>query len=496
MRNIIDALNDHKGCWPLLVVPLVVVVVVVVGGRVLFRFFVHADCGWDASIQTWVDENGNGVWDLEEPPLENVQIYIDGSLDGQANKDRPQSRSDWNGRARISVFLAGCPPDVQFEIYTEPPPGYQLVTEAYIQVQDAYEENGQTFSFGFAREPGFPTPTPYVPGLTCKTYEQEAKEIVAAPDGSVWALFRDGIAWYDPVRDSWQEFEISAGSVGNHVALGDDNVIWVHGYGGATRFQDFTWTHYEGADRLAGSVPSFGTTPNGDVWFVNVSRSNRLASFNPETDSWKLYCGGYDIFCQEDVPVRAATDGSIWLAAFDKRAELELDVQDDTINWISFRPHTISKDTIDSMPIPKGDIVDAEIAPDGTIWVAYTFGLVHLDPVTEKWQVYESNPTSRALYEWPNDLAVAPDGSIWIASGSLHPLAFQLVPASDANPKDIWRTYDPRDGIPDVGQIDSVAVAADGSIWFGFDYDDVMARCIPIDQPEWVHEFMPNVLAE
>ena len=113
-----------------------------------------ADCVWYDEADAWVDENQNGVWDNEEEPLAGVQFFVDDIRnDYQDVGDEAISAED--GKAHLSVWLPGCP-NVKFEIYANPPEGFQATTSDRLAVsKDAFRNSQQDlFSFGFVASSG------------------------------------------------------------------------------------------------------------------------------------------------------------------------------------------------------------------------------------------------------------------------------------------------------------------------------------------------------
>jgi streptogramin lyase len=173
------------------------------------------------------------------------------------------------------------------------------------------------------------------------------------------------------------------------------------------------------------------------------------------------------------------TDGFVWLAVFGAGNEGALSAPSGPPEWTIDDLHVFSRDEIMQMPKASGGrFDDAEIAPDGTLWIALERKIGRYSPPNKEWQSYDL-PDDRYPEAEVDDLAVAPDGSVWIVSGSSqrHSLVFHLIPASDDR-AGAWRTYDARDGVPDPGT-NCVTVAPDGTVWLGS--DAAVARCTLIE---------------
>lgn len=101
------------------------------------------DCEWSTTVKTWVDTNENGAWDNNELPLADVKCFIEGSYAVGLG----EAVSNQDGKASLSIMLAGCPEEAVFSIYVEPPSGYLLTTQARLL---AHKRDEGPFLFGFA----------------------------------------------------------------------------------------------------------------------------------------------------------------------------------------------------------------------------------------------------------------------------------------------------------------------------------------------------------
>jgi hypothetical protein len=100
------------------------------------------DCEWSAPVRTWVDENENGVWDSDEPPLSNVKVYLE-SYDVIGI---PEAETDESGEAYLNAAMGGCPRRIEFYVYALPPSGYRSSIRALKPAPDA---RSPEFEFGF-----------------------------------------------------------------------------------------------------------------------------------------------------------------------------------------------------------------------------------------------------------------------------------------------------------------------------------------------------------
>src|SRR5438552_8371047 len=87
---------------------------------------ITADCGWSAQVSAWLDSNGNGMREADEPPIPNVNFYFN-----NANTSNQYQRGPFvtnsKGETQLNEFMPGCPGRA-FEIYPAMPAGYRLTT--------------------------------------------------------------------------------------------------------------------------------------------------------------------------------------------------------------------------------------------------------------------------------------------------------------------------------------------------------------------------------
>ncbi len=100
------------------------------------------DCEWSAPVRTWVDENEDGIWNTDEPPLPNVKVY----LESYDIIGIPEAVSDENGEAYLHTVMGGCPKRIEFYVYALPPSGYRSSIRA---LKPAPEADKPMFEFGF-----------------------------------------------------------------------------------------------------------------------------------------------------------------------------------------------------------------------------------------------------------------------------------------------------------------------------------------------------------
>jgi len=100
------------------------------------------DCEWNATVKTWVDNNRDGEWDANEPPLANVRAYVEGSYSVGVG----EATTGQSGEAHLTTMLAGCPNEAVLSVFVEPPVGYRLTTQERLPAKTGSEK---LFLFGF-----------------------------------------------------------------------------------------------------------------------------------------------------------------------------------------------------------------------------------------------------------------------------------------------------------------------------------------------------------
>src|SRR5215211_1526242 len=75
--------------------------------RYILRAGNLADCTWQGSARAWIDSNADGQIDPDEPPLHNVQVYVDDIQNQFVDISWPVV-TDEDGDVQFSVSLPGC----------------------------------------------------------------------------------------------------------------------------------------------------------------------------------------------------------------------------------------------------------------------------------------------------------------------------------------------------------------------------------------------------
>jgi hypothetical protein len=104
---------------------------------------VMSDCFISFRVAAWQDLNGNGLWDVSEPPLEGVKFQLQGIF---AEKWDPEPSSKGDGWFSISIWSPGDCIDQEYTITVVPPESYEATTPTAVTFSDSLPFEAQ---FGF-----------------------------------------------------------------------------------------------------------------------------------------------------------------------------------------------------------------------------------------------------------------------------------------------------------------------------------------------------------
>lgn len=416
------------------------------------------DCMWSATVQAWVDINGNGLRDPSDAPLPGVTFHVNDTLNGYSDVSDANSPTDWKGETQLSVWLPGCP-NARFEIYPDAPAGYNALSSSRPIV--AVTSTDKVFDFGFSQLTGMPTITPRPSSPTCVSYHlglanrYDITDIAVAADESVWvATYNNGIRKLPPGSEEWEYFNHSNGLINNQVRSItplDDGSIWFGTEGGASHLSSTGWESFTSNQGLiSNSVYDIAVSSNGDLWFAT---GNGVSHLDVQTLIWK------------SIPLDTTThtitispDGIVWVTPFLGNPSQVIDAGTEGLRLES----KINFESADELLF----------APDGNIWIAGFDGVGRYNPTTGSLDTYDSISTAGAFVDFANDLAIASDGSIWIAAGTYTPTVYHFIPWLDTSTSSTWRIYDHRDGLPTLSpsatnddSVQAIAIAPSGDIW-------------------------------
>jgi hypothetical protein len=110
-------------------------------------------CAWQGSAKAWIDTNRDGLVNIGEPPLSDVEIYIRDVQNQLFDISWPVI-TDQEGAVEFDISLPGCSNTV-FEICVEIPDGFRTTTRSRIEVNTDVSSNLSTqriYYFGFVHD--------------------------------------------------------------------------------------------------------------------------------------------------------------------------------------------------------------------------------------------------------------------------------------------------------------------------------------------------------
>lgn len=105
---------------------------------------IMSDCFISFKIAAWHDLNGDGLWDISEPPLKDVQFHLQGLFAEKWGPDPDLNKGD--GWYSILVWSPGDCIEQEYTITATPPESYQATTPSAVTFSESLPFEAQ---FGF-----------------------------------------------------------------------------------------------------------------------------------------------------------------------------------------------------------------------------------------------------------------------------------------------------------------------------------------------------------
>lgn len=435
--------------WIGAILLLILAVLCGVYGRVFQMFPNYMEGGQtNVYVETWRDDDANGIWEATEPALPFTQVFAD---DLTGNNDPFVITTNADGRGLFELWLV----DRTHTFFADTPSGYQLTTPEQVHL-DITELDDVVVRFGFALLPGQPTPTPIPRAeLTChQIYAGDIEkgfisEMHLGPAGSVVLPLRDRPEMRHYAADG--AFLSSLPLVPDRptglIAFAPDGSYWMAGpllSDGLAQVEDVLW-RIEDPYKQPGAhdVDSITVAPDGDVWLGTDIGAFQL---DEATGKWSHFAANRSI-CD----VMPAADGAIWLLACD---------------WSIVRltpggPRLYEGDEVARMSDPQlthGDLLGAVLEDTG-VWLIGSSGLAWWDSITSEWTIYMPATTANAFPPYHVvDFARAADGALWLMTPNEGLIR--------ARPKDgEWTLVNAPALFESTNVWRQMVIAGDGSIW-------------------------------
>jgi streptogramin lyase len=305
--------------------------------------------------------------------------------------------------------------------------------------------------------PGMIEPTPVV--IPCTVYQPlGAKgyvwDIEIGEDGAVWATASGGAAQLDPQTGGWKTLGqgegLQAGNV-RFVTLDADGTAWLGFWDGPLYYFDGKqWETFDGSGNIqAEIVIDVAIAPDGSVWFA--TNDNGVYQWERKTDTWQHFTETDGLHSNGVSSIQFAPDSKVW---FSSRGGVSYLAPTATAvgeaTWWSQTglAHTAGYDVTTT-------------SADGKVWFG---GQRYFDHATQSW--------AETVYQgFAYDVAVDGSGGLWVATedGAIY------IPDPDNSRRDEWQHYTTANGLGG-NSTRSLAIAADGAIWFGAE-NATVTRC-------------------
>lgn len=315
-------------------------------------------------------------------------------------------------------------------------------------------------------------------------------------DGVTWRDFQPGMVQPTPVAIPCEVFQPLGGEGWIwDIENGDDGSIWIAGNGGVARLdpQDHTWRTFGQSEGLpTGDVSVRLVTPdtNGTAWLAFWN--GPLYYFDGER--WDRFGGSGDLRLEMVLAISIAPDGSVWFGT--TNGAFQWDRKSDAWN------HLTKEDGLHS------DVVsDILFSPDGKVWFANIEGVSYFDqrnlaggsdawwsrsdqPHTDGYEVAMASGDGKVWFggqryfdaanqSWADtvysgfayDITVDDRGGLWVGidEGAVY------IPDPDHSLPTDWQFFAMANGLGG-NSIRSLAVDADGGVWFGAE-NSTVSRC-------------------
>ncbi len=290
-----------------------------------------------------------------------------------------------------------------------------------------------------------PTATP-IPDPEWSFFKAEdsddLRDLVFDQDGYLWAIGYGGVMRWDVEAGTYQEYTQNdgLGSAQREVILVDeDNNVWVAADDGIYKFGGERWTSYPAPSEIGGGQFLEGTANN--FWLCG---KDGLYQFDGE--GWTQH--GVDTGLPSDKCYELAidTDGNPWVVA-DKNTLSHYTGQWDNVEIID------DKSENDEVDLRN----EIHIAPNGDLWIASTFRVIHVRVAERTWDDYQVEESAGGITAF----TLSSSGTPWMAHLYMGKTTFRVYNGTD------WAHIMPGNYIEGIDAQFTKAVAdPDGAIWF------------------------------
>ncbi len=290
-----------------------------------------------------------------------------------------------------------------------------------------------------------------IEGRTCQVIsfpsgEKRVEYLATALDGSLWLASLGEVFHFD--GQAWTSHPLGDFLVG--FAFTPDGAVWVAGTESANRFDGKTWQRFDSSDGVSDKrILSIGAAPDGVLWLgtatgVSITRDGKNWSQIPLRNGLVLP--------DDAIAAMAPSTESMWIGTFNHGIY--------RYTGQSHRDHLIDSRRWTKYEIPNEpshhDVEAIAFAPDGVAWFATAGGVSSFDGKT--WKTYSIQDGRYEQDFW--SIGVESNGTVWLGS--------RTNGVSKFDGKN-WETFMPGKGMNGNFYYTGLAITPDDHVWFGND---------------------------
>ena len=233
--------------------------------------------------------------------------------------------------------------------------------------------------------------------------QDQASEIAAGPDGSLWRMDGQGshLGHYDPSSNTLTTYTVPPNGVINgwsgYVMAGPDGGIWYSGYYSMIgRFDPVTGLFSRYPLPYGGRVASFAAGSDGNLWFTDYSL-NKIGKMDINTH--QVYEYSVPTSNSQPYGITTGPDGALWFTEYRGQKIGRLDPLTQSITEFA-------------VPTFCNSPARIMLGPDGNLWFnGYFRGIGQFNLKNSQFTAYH-------IFDGASGIAAGPDGNIWFTSAA------------------------------------------------------------------------------
>lgn len=297
------------------------------------------------------------------------------------------------------------------------------------------------------------------------------KALTSAENGSLWIATDEGVSHYTPgATPQWENFsnnDYSNLDYAYSIAVGEDDTVWVGTIDTLSCYNPNNGSDWQTAVRYP-RIRAIAIESEDALW-IGTEYGLYYASPGDNPEKEKITCPN-EPFNNGIATIAQGADGTFWLGCFGVSCWNIDHYNPISSQWENFK---------------YGDSSTSEIATgtDGSLWFGSRNGLKNYVPNTQQWTIFSSS-NSDIAGSWIESIAIGKDGSIWAGIRERNAVGFIEHGITHYTPggSPEWETFTTTHGLAN-DYVRSIAVAQDGSLWFGT--QEGASHYTPGGTPEW-----------